>query len=126
MVRPPPVPLLPDYEKDLMMRMTATALALCALAARAAAQTTPEPAGAAQSVPQALHTITVSDKDIPARLRPPESLRAFIQVHATGVQIYECVRSGKSGGWEWQFHSPEAALLAAKNAKVGDHGAGPF
>lgn len=108
-----------------MIRMTATALTLCALAAGAAAQHSHGAAGVPQPVAQALGTITMSERDIPVSLRPAEPLRAFMQVHAKGVQIYECAR-GKTDNWEWQFRSPEATLLDAKGTKVGDHGAGPF
>jgi hypothetical protein len=89
-----------------MMRSTVSALSLLLLA------TLPAHASPAPS-------------DVPEALRPAEGARLLFQLHATGVQIYQCAQAS-GGAWEWQFRSPEATLLDARGAKAGSHGAGPF
>jgi hypothetical protein len=79
----------------------------------------PDPANATANA------IAVKVPDVPPALRPADGSRLVLQVHAIGVQIYECAQAA-NGAWEWQFRGPEATLFDARNAKVGDHGAGPF
>ncbi|ANH70439.1 hypothetical protein ABE85_10690 [Mitsuaria sp. 7] len=71
------------------------------------------------------NAIAIKIPEVPATLRPADGSRLLLQVHATGVQIYECAQ-GANSAWEWQFRGPEATLFNASGAKVGDHGAGPF
>ncbi|MDH0865876.1 DUF3455 domain-containing protein [Mitsuaria sp. GD03876] len=69
--------------------------------------------------------VAASAQDLPATLRPAEGAQRLLELHAVGVQVYECARAD-GGGWTWQFRRPEATLTDARGAKAGDHGAGPF
>ena len=64
--------------------------------------------------------------DVPAALRAPAGQEPFLQVHASGVQVYECAaRADLPGGWAWQFRGPEATLTDAAGKTVGRHFGGP-
>jgi hypothetical protein len=64
--------------------------------------------------------------DVPSALRPPAGQQAFARLHATGVQVYECVRKPEAGGgFAWQFRAPEAVLADDAGQVVGRHFAGP-
>jgi hypothetical protein len=62
----------------------------------------------------------------PGPLRVPADQSLIKQLHATGVQIYEC-QAAKSdpSQFEWVFRSPEANLLTKGGRVVGKHYAGP-
>jgi hypothetical protein len=62
----------------------------------------------------------------PAPLRVPADQALIKQLHAKGVQIYEC-RPGKSdpAQFEWAFRGPEANLVTKGGRIVGKHYAGP-
>ena len=63
---------------------------------------------------------------VPAALQPPADQSAFLQVHATGVQIYECTsKPGAAGGFSWTFLSPEATLADRYGHSIGRHYTGP-
>jgi len=50
-------------------------------------------------------------QDVPANLQPPAGQEPFLQVHATGVQVYECgAKADAPGGFAWIFKAPEASL----------------
>jgi Protein of unknown function (DUF3455) len=62
----------------------------------------------------------------PAALQPPPDQRVFLQVHATGVQIYECSSKPEAPGtFSWIFQSPEATLADRRGHEIGRHYAGP-
>jgi hypothetical protein len=64
--------------------------------------------------------------DVPAAIRAPAGEVPFLQVHATGVQVYECApKADTPGTWAWQFRGPEATLSDAAGKTVGRHFAGP-
>lgn len=64
--------------------------------------------------------------DVPAALQAPAGQEPYLQVHAVGVQIYECAAKAEApGNWSWQFRSPEAALTDAAGKTIGRHFAGP-
>ena len=64
--------------------------------------------------------------DVPFALQAPAGQEPFLQVHAVGVQVYECAaKADASGGWARQFRSPEATLADAGGKIVGRHFAGP-
>jgi FtsP/CotA-like multicopper oxidase with cupredoxin domain len=68
----------------------------------------------------------VKPPEIPATLRPPAEQRAFLQVRATGVQIYECTsKPDAPGTFTWTFQAPEATLADRSGHIVGRHYAGP-
>jgi hypothetical protein len=63
---------------------------------------------------------------VPANLQLPEAERAAVQVHAEGVQIYECKASAQDATkLQWTFKAPEAQLYDASGKLVGKHYAGP-
>jgi hypothetical protein len=64
--------------------------------------------------------------DVPAALQPAAGQEPFLEVHASGVQVYECAApADRPAAWAWQFRGPEATLTDAKGAVVGRHFAGP-
>lgn len=63
---------------------------------------------------------------VPAPLGLPADQTLIKQLHATGVQIYEC-QPGKNDAaqFEWAFRGPEANLITKGGRIVGKHYAGP-
>ncbi|HEY2464252.1 MAG TPA: DUF3455 domain-containing protein [Steroidobacteraceae bacterium] len=63
---------------------------------------------------------------VPGPLRVPADQSLIKQLHATGVQIYECQPAKNDPAqFEWAFRAPEANLLAKGGRIVGKHYAGP-
>ena len=99
-----------------MMKIVAIATGLAAVIAAAGCATPPQARPAAIPVPA----------DVPAALQAPAGQEPYLQVHAVGVQVYECAaKSDAPGGWAWQFRSPEATLADAAGKTIGHHFAGP-
>jgi|SRR5450631_1245973 len=63
---------------------------------------------------------------VPEPLRVPTPQALIQQLHATGVQIYQCqpTKSDPSQ-FEWAFKQPEATLLTKGGRNFGKHYAGP-
>jgi hypothetical protein len=62
----------------------------------------------------------------PGPLRVPASQALIKQLHATGVQIYECQPvKNDSSQFEWSFKGPEARLFTKGGRLAGKHYAGP-
>jgi hypothetical protein len=61
--------------------------------------------------------------DLPAALKP-SGISPYLEVSATGVQIYTCGKND-TGAWTWVFKAPEAALFDKDKKQVGKHYAGP-
>jgi hypothetical protein len=61
--------------------------------------------------------------DLPAALKPA-GLSVYLEVPATGVQIYVCGKND-AGAWTWTFKAPEAALFDKDKKQIGKHYAGP-
>ena len=61
--------------------------------------------------------------DLPAALKPV-GLSVYLEVPATGVQIYTCGKNN-AGAWAWIFKAPEAALFDTAKKQIGKHYAGP-
>jgi hypothetical protein len=59
--------------------------------------------------------------DLPPALK--SSLAPYLEVSATGVQIYTC--KNDNGTWTWVFKAPEASLFDAQKKQIGKHYAGP-
>jgi hypothetical protein len=59
-------------------------------------------------------------------VRVPADQKLLRQLHATGVQIYQC-QPAKNGAsqWEWSFKQPEASLSTTMGGKIGKHYGGP-
>jgi len=62
----------------------------------------------------------------PAPLRVPSNQALIKQLHATGVQIYQC-QPAKSdpSQFEWAFKQPEAVLSTKAGRNIGKHYGGP-
>lgn len=68
----------------------------------------------------------VKPPQVPAALQPPPDQSAFLQVRATGVQIYECTSKPEApASFSWTFQAPEATLADRWGHRVGRHYAGP-
>ena len=61
--------------------------------------------------------------DVPAALKPA-GLAVYLEVPATGVQIYVCGKND-AGAPTWVFKAPEAQLFDAQKKQIGKHYAGP-
>ena len=54
----------------------------------------------------------------------PAGLAVYLEVPATGVQIYTCAKD-PAGAWAWTFKGPEAELFDTQKKKIGKHYGGP-
>jgi FtsP/CotA-like multicopper oxidase with cupredoxin domain len=81
--------------------------AACAAVALASA------AGAAQA----------TEPGIPTDIQVAEGNKLFLEVHATGEQIYDCV--AVAGGHAWSAATPRADLYGANGQLIGIHYGGP-
>jgi hypothetical protein len=83
-------------------------------------------AAAGCATPPGLLPAIAVPADVPAALQAPAGQEPFLQVHATGVQVYECAAKADAPGvWAWQFRGPEATLTDAAGKTIGRHFAGP-
>jgi Protein of unknown function (DUF3455) len=80
-------------------------------------------AGVAAMLAQPAAAQTPKLDDLPAALKPA-GLSVYLEVPATGVQIYTCGKND-AGAWTWIFKAPEAALFDAQMKQIGKHYAGP-
>jgi hypothetical protein len=63
---------------------------------------------------------------VPAPLRVPAGQSLIKELHATGVQIYECQPAkGDASQFEWSFKSPEAVLSTKGGKNTVRHYGGP-
>jgi Protein of unknown function (DUF3455) len=80
----------------------------------------------------AAHIIASENLTIPAIVSVPENLpngnTRVATYYAVGVQKYKArIKAGSDPvAYEWVFVAPQADLYDITNAKVGNHGAGPF
>ena len=80
----------------------------------------------------AAHIAASENLTIPAAVAVPENLPSgntrVATYYAVGVQKYKArIKAGSDPiVYEWVFVAPQAELYDVTNAKVGDHGAGPF
>ena len=61
---------------------------------------------------------------VPPALEAPAGNSLYLEVLASGVQIYECSRKTDST-YEWAFKAPEATLTDRSGRVLGKHYAGP-
>ena len=61
--------------------------------------------------------------NLPASLKP-DGLTVYLEVPATGVQIYTCAKN-QAGTWAWAFKAPEANLSDKQHKPLGKHYGGP-
>jgi len=78
-------------------------------------------AGIALMQPASAQTPALAD--LPAALKPA-GLSVYLEVPATGVQIYTCGKND-AGAFTWVFKAPEAALYDTQKKQIGKHYAGP-
>jgi hypothetical protein len=63
---------------------------------------------------------------VPKSLTPPADQMLAFELHASGVQIYECRATKEDAAtYEWSLKAPQADLFDASGKKVGTHYAGP-
>ena len=63
---------------------------------------------------------------VPGPLQVPATQALIKQLHATGVQVYECQPTKNDPSqFEWAFKQPEATLLTKGGKSFGKHYAGP-
>jgi uncharacterized protein DUF3455 len=63
---------------------------------------------------------------VPGPLHVPDGQSLIKQLHATGVQIYECQpRKGDASQFEWSFKAPEAVLSTKGGRSLVKHYGGP-
>ena len=62
--------------------------------------------------------------EVPDALLPPAGQELVLELHADGVQIYDCA-AAPNGGYAWKFRAPEATLRDTAGKLMGDHFAGP-
>jgi hypothetical protein len=63
---------------------------------------------------------------VPGPLRVPAAQSLIKELHATGVQIYECQPAkGDASQFEWSFKGPEAVLSTKGGGNIGRHYGGP-
>jgi Protein of unknown function (DUF3455) len=60
---------------------------------------------------------------LPAALKPG-GMAVYLEVPATGVQIYTCGKNN-AGAWAWNFKGPEAELFDTQKKSIGKHYGGP-
>ena len=63
--------------------------------------------------------------DLPAALEPAAGLSVYLEVTATGGQIYVCGETDAGARGAWVFKAPDAVLFDAQNNPIGKHYAGP-
>ncbi len=64
--------------------------------------------------------------NVPDALSTPADQVFAFEAMATGVQIYECKKSGDSASeFQWVFKAPEAELYAVSGSRIARHYAGP-
>jgi hypothetical protein len=62
----------------------------------------------------------------PLPVRVPADQQLLRQLHAKGVQVYQCQPAKNDASkWEWSFKQPEAILSTSMGKVVGKHYAGP-
>ena len=85
---------------------------LSALAALAAALSIAQAAQAGPAAPP-----------VPGEIAVPQGHKAYLVVHAAGVQIYDCM--SVPGGYAWRLAAPRAALTDDQGRTIGSHYGGP-
>jgi Protein of unknown function (DUF3455) len=73
-----------------------------------------------------LMSACASAPSAPGSLRVPQNQVLIKQLHATGVQIYQCQPAKNDPSkFEWSFKQPEAVLVTKLGRNFGNHYAGP-
>ena len=64
-----------------------------------------------------------AEPGIPTEIQIPAGNKLFLEAHATGVQMYDCV--AVAGGYAWSAPTPRADLYGANGKHIGIHYGGP-
>lgn len=64
-----------------------------------------------------------AEPGIPTDIQVPEGNKLFLEAHASGVQIYQCLTT--AGGFAWSAATPRADLYGDNGKLVATHYAGP-
>jgi hypothetical protein len=64
-----------------------------------------------------------ADPGIPTEIQIPTGNKQYLEVHASGVQIYDCV--AVAGGHAWSAATPRADLYGKNGKLIGIHYGGP-
>ena len=79
--------------------------------------------GAAVALATTAAVAQAAEPGIPAEIQIAEGNKLFLEAHATGVQIYDCV--AVPGGYAWSAATPRADLYGANGKPIGIHYGGP-
>jgi len=71
----------------------------------------------------ALTASAAAAQPVPDRIQVPAGNEPFMQAHAIGAQVYDCVAT--ADGPKWQFVEPQAVLYDDHARLLGIHFAGP-
>jgi Protein of unknown function (DUF3455) len=64
-----------------------------------------------------------AEPGIPAEIQIAKGNKLYLEAHATGVQIYDCV--AVPGGHAWSAATPRADLFGKNGKRIGIHYGGP-
>jgi uncharacterized protein DUF3455 len=64
-----------------------------------------------------------AEPGVPTEIQIPAGNKLFLEAHATGVQIYDCV--AVTGGYAWSAATPRADLFGKNGKRIGIHYGGP-
>src|SRR5580765_450191 len=68
--------------------------------------------------------LPLAPANVPSSLEAPPGSSLYLEVLASGGQVYECAQRSDST-YEWTFKAPEAALSDRAGQPLGKHYAGP-
>ena len=78
---------------------------------------------AAVAVASTAAVAQAAEPGVPTEIRIAEGNKLYLEAHATGVQIYDCVAAG--GGHAWSAATPRADLFGRNGKRIGIHYGGP-
>jgi FtsP/CotA-like multicopper oxidase with cupredoxin domain len=78
---------------------------------------------AAVVLASAVGAAQAAEPGIPTDIQVTDGSKLFLEAHATGVQIYDCV--AVAGGYAWSPATPRADLYGANGKHIGIHYGGP-
>jgi hypothetical protein len=78
---------------------------------------------AAVALVSAAGAAQAAEPGIPADIQITDGSKLYLEAHATGVQIYDCLAVG--GGYAWSSATPRADLYGDNGNLIGIHYGGP-
>jgi hypothetical protein len=79
--------------------------------------------GAVIALASAAGAAQAAEPGIPTDIQVTDGSKLFLEAHATGVQIYDCV--AVAGGYAWSAPTPRADLYGGNGKRIGIHYGGP-